>query len=82
MDAVARVTTRGRVTVPRIVRDALRIRAGDRVVFRIEGQQAILTRTPDFLELEGSVPVPEAKRGSSWDEVLRRTRSDRADRWC
>lgn len=78
MDAVARVDTRGRVTLPRAVRDALRIRAGDEVLFRIEGQRATLTRAPDFLELEGSVLVPEARRGSPWDEVLRRTRSQRA----
>ncbi|MBK6437893.1 MAG: hypothetical protein IPF88_04680 [Candidatus Microthrix sp.] len=30
----------------------------------------MVARTPDFLDLAGSVPVPESKRGASWDEVV------------
>jgi len=42
-------------------------------VFRvIEGGRAILARTPDLLELAGSVPVPPEARGLSWDEIRRR----------
>jgi len=42
-------------------------------VFRvIEGERAILARTPDLLELAGSVPVPAGVRGLEWDEVRRR----------
>jgi len=36
-----------------------------------------LARTPDFLELAGSVAVPAAKRNASWDEVVNRTRAAR-----
>jgi bifunctional DNA-binding transcriptional regulator/antitoxin component of YhaV-PrlF toxin-antitoxin module len=63
------------------VRDALGIEKGDDVVFRVEGSQAVLTRTPDFLDLAGSVRVPAAKRNVAWDDVLQRTRAARsADR--
>jgi antitoxin PrlF len=72
------VTSKGQVTVPKAVREALGIREGDKVVFRVEGNRAILARTPDFLDLAGSVRVPAAKRNVAWDEVLRRTRADRA----
>ena len=78
VDAAAKVTSKGQVTVPKAVREALGIKDGDEVVFRVEGNRAVLARTPDFLDLAGSIRVPAAKRNVAWDEVLRRTRSDRA----
>lgn len=78
MDAAAKVTSKGQVTVPKAVREALRIKEGDEVVFRVEGNRAVLARTPDFLDLAGSIRVPATKRNVAWDEVLRRTRADRA----
>lgn len=78
MDAAAKMTSKGQVTVPKVVRDALGIEAGDQVVFRVEGNRAVLARTPDFLDLAGSITVPAAKRNVAWDEVIRRTRSTRA----
>jgi len=41
-------------------------------------RRAVLFRTPDFLALAGTIRVPVAKRNVAWDEVIRRTRSDRA----
>lgn len=77
MDVSAKVTSKGQVTVPKLVREALGLEEGDVVVFRVEGKRAVLARTPDFLSLAGSVPVPAAKRNAAWDEVIRRTRSAR-----
>jgi antitoxin PrlF len=79
MDASAKLTSKGQVTIPLSVREALDLRAGDEVVFRVEDRRAVLAKTPDFLSLAGSVPVPAAKRGTSWDDVLRRTRRERAE---
>lgn len=78
MDVAARVTSKGQVTVPKAVRDALGIRAGDELLFRVKGQRAVLARTPDFLSLAGSVEVPADKRTAGWDEVLKRTRAARS----
>ena len=78
MDAAARVTSKGQVTVPKVVREVLGIKEGDEIVFRVEGSRAVLARTQDFLEIAGSIRVPAAKRNVAWDEVIRRTRSDRA----
>lgn len=78
MDAAAKVSSKGQVTVPKAVRDALGIEEGDEVVFRVEGNRAVLARTPDFLDLAGSIRVPAAKRNVAWDEVVRRTRAERA----
>jgi antitoxin PrlF len=80
MDVTAKVTSKGQVTVPKAVRDALGIKEGDEVTFRVEGSRAVLARTPDFLELAGSIQVPAAKRNVAWDEILRRTRAERAAR--
>jgi antitoxin PrlF len=78
MDAAARVTSKGQITVPKAVRDALGIETGDEVVFRVDGNRAVLARTPDFLGLAGTVKVPAAKRNAVWDDVLRAARATRA----
>jgi antitoxin PrlF len=79
MDAAARLTSKGQVTIPKAVRDALDLHDGDEIVFRVESSRAIVAKTPNFIELAGSVVVPAAKRGTRWDEVLRQTRRTRAE---
>lgn len=78
MEVSARLSSKGQVTVPRAVREALSLEEGDRLVFRVEGDHAVLARTPDLLALAGSVSVPVAKRGTPWVEVLHHTRRARA----
>jgi AbrB family looped-hinge helix DNA binding protein len=78
MDVMARLSSKGQLTVPKAVRDALELREGDHVVFRVEGKRAALGRTPDLLDLAGAVSVPAEKRGVAWSEVRRRTRARRA----
>ncbi len=78
MDVAARVTTKGQITIPKEVREALGIAAGDEVVFRVEHHRAVLARTPHLLDLAGTVEMPAAKRGTRWDEVRTATRRARA----
>jgi len=78
VDSTAKITSKGQVTIPKSVRDALQLHEGDELLFRVERSRAVIAKTPGFLELAGSVPVPAAKRGTAWDEVLHRTRVDRA----
>jgi len=80
MDERARLTSKGQVTIPKSVRDALDLQEGDEVLFRVSRQNAVVAKTPDFLELAGSVPVPPAKRGTPWDQVLASTHRARAER--
>ncbi len=81
MDAAAKLTSKGQVTVPKAVRDALGLKAGDDVIFRVEGNRAVLARTPNFLTLAETVRVPAAKRNVAWDQVIPRNRAARvADR--
>jgi AbrB family looped-hinge helix DNA binding protein len=80
MDSIARLTSKGQVTIPKSVRDTLGLCEGDSLLFRVDGGRAVIAKTPDPLELAGSVPVPAGKRGTPWNEVLTRTRAARADK--
>lgn len=71
MEVSARMTSKGQVTIPRSVRKALQLKDGDAVVFRVEGDRAVLARTPDLLELAGSIDVPAEVRGMSWPNIRR-----------
>jgi antitoxin PrlF len=78
MDVAARLTSKGQITLPKAIREALGLREGDQVVFRVEGQRAVLARTADLLDLASTVSVPASRRGTPWEEVRRQVRSARA----
>jgi antitoxin PrlF len=69
MDRFATLTSKGQITIPKDVRDALDLGAGDRVLFRVVDGRAVMAKIPDLLDLAGSVPVPPEWRGASWSEI-------------
>jgi antitoxin PrlF len=69
MDVPATVSSKGQLTLPKSVREALDLKEGDRVLFRVRAGRAVLAKVPDFLELAGSVPLPPSKRSTTWSEV-------------
>jgi AbrB family looped-hinge helix DNA binding protein len=79
MEVSARLSSKGQVTVPRAVREALEREEGERIVLRVEGRRAVRARTPERLALAGTVSVPAGKRGTQWADVLREARRSRAD---
>jgi antitoxin PrlF len=80
MDTTAKVTSKGQVTIPKSVRDALDLHEGDELLFRVEQSRAVVAKTPDFLDFAGVVATPAGKRGTAWDQVLHQTRAARAGR--
>ena len=67
MDAAAKITSKGLVTIPEASATPSGSRKGDQVVVRVEGNSAVLARTPDLLELAGTVmtagATPPTTRG-------------------
>jgi bifunctional DNA-binding transcriptional regulator/antitoxin component of YhaV-PrlF toxin-antitoxin module len=51
------------------VRDALGLKVGDRVVFRVLEGRVVLTKVEDFLDLAGSVSVAPEERGTAWQDI-------------
>ena len=79
MDVAARVTSKGQITIPKDVRDALGIEEGDRIVFRVQKERAVMAKTPDLLDLAGTVEVPAAMRDASWENIRGAARRHRAE---
>jgi AbrB family looped-hinge helix DNA binding protein len=52
------ISSKGQVTIPKEVREALHLKPGDRVTFESRNGQAVLRREPSFLELGGSIEPP------------------------
>jgi antitoxin PrlF len=77
MDVAARVTSKGQVTVPKAVREALGVHEGDALIFRIQGNRAIVARTPNFLDLAGTLSIPDSKKNATWDLVIKGARARR-----
>jgi len=75
------MTSKGQVTIPKDVREALDLKEGDSLHFRVEDSRAVVAKTPNFLDLGGSVAVPPGKRNMSWDEVVAETRRVRARKY-
>lgn len=65
----ATVTTKGQITLPKEVREALGVEAGDRVAFRIQedGRFVVEAETVDLMSLRGS--VASKRRGVSIDDM-------------
>ncbi len=57
----ATITSKGQVTIPKAVRDALHLQSGDRLDFMIEadGSVRIVPATSSVTELKGLVPPPD-----------------------
>jgi AbrB family looped-hinge helix DNA binding protein len=65
----SRITSKGQVTVPKAVRDALGVEPGDRIAFRIEddGSVVVEPETVDLLALRGL--LKPRRRGITMDEM-------------
>jgi antitoxin PrlF len=64
------VTTKGQTTIPGKIREALRIKPGDRLEYVVEGDQAILRVHPGLRSLRGALASNKGK-GMSFAKIRR-----------
>jgi AbrB family looped-hinge helix DNA binding protein len=57
VDVWAKLSSKAHVTIPASVREALELREGDEVVFRVERSWALMAKTPDVLSPAGRAAV-------------------------
>ena len=74
---IARISSRGRITLPRVVLNALRLNPGDRVIFENHGHSDILLKPlpKSVEEVFGKLAGPEISKKSVAD--LNRAVTDR-----
>jgi antitoxin PrlF len=80
MDLTAKLTSKGQITLPKALRDAIGLETGDTVLFRVEDGRAVLAKIPDFLDLAGAFPLPPDARHLTWDEERARAWRKQAER--
>lgn len=76
---LARITSKGQITIPKPVRDRLGVRMGDALDFRFEGDHLLVApiHRRSLLEFRGRFAVSQAL---DHDEERRIARADRAQR--
>jgi AbrB family looped-hinge helix DNA binding protein len=72
--ASAKVTSRGRVTIPQSVRKHLKVEAGSVVVFRVEGDRVVLRPAKTLLD-DGGVLKGRGPKKLDMDTLRRSTRT-------
>lgn len=73
MQTMAKITSKGQITIPKAVREALGLEKGGWVIFRVsEDQLADMLPVPNLLDLAGSIAVPDDVRSLPWEEIQRR----------
>jgi AbrB family looped-hinge helix DNA binding protein len=73
--AIATLTSKGQVTIPKEIREALAIGEKDRILFFVEGERAVIVplRKRSVSELYGSLPAtrPYPGMGAIREEIRR-----------
>ncbi|KAF1086311.1 putative regulator PrlF [Sporotomaculum syntrophicum] len=80
---MAKITSKGQVTIPKLVRDALKIREGDEIVFEVQGDRVNIRRMTAIDSLAATIgpklrkefPTPE-----DFEQYLRNNRQELFER--
>ena len=66
------VTKKGQITIPKVIREQLVLKEGDKELNKLEGNIAIIKKIPSIFDLQGSVKVPKEVGNLSWKEIEKR----------
>jgi AbrB family looped-hinge helix DNA binding protein len=75
----SKVTRRGQTTLPRRVRDALKIKPGQSLVYEVEGDRVVLHAHPGVLASFGSLKKPKGKGRPDFQEARAAARDEWAE---
>ena len=79
-----KITRKGQVTIPKEIRDNLSLKESDILIVSEKNNMVIMEKMTPFLELKGSVKVPDEVKNLSWKEIEEKAHQDiaqEADKW-
>ncbi|UJL48156.1 type II toxin-antitoxin system PrlF family antitoxin [Virgibacillus sp. NKC19-16] len=80
----ARLTSKGQITVPKTVRQALNLEEGDQIIFEVEGDGKMVVKKGAlvvFDEFADSISREAKEKGISEEELLEDLKQVRKEMW-
>lgn len=74
------ITERGQTTLPKLVREALHLEAGRKLVYEIHGDFVTIKPHPGVMASFGSVKISKEASEMGWKQVRESSREERADK--
>ncbi|MCL4386560.1 MAG: AbrB/MazE/SpoVT family DNA-binding domain-containing protein [Actinobacteria bacterium] len=79
-----KITRKGQVTIPKEIRGKLSLKESDILRVSEKNNMIIMEKMTPFLELKGSVKVPDEVKNLSWKEIEEKAHQNiaqEADKW-
>lgn len=75
MNVTATMTSKGQITIPKVIRDFFDLKTRDTLVFSISRKKIIAKPVKnDYMSLRGCLKVPKHLQGKSWEEIMDKTK--------
>lgn len=71
------ITSKGQTTLPAPIRRALHLKAGDRILYEIQGDSVIIRPQPGAMAVFGALKPPAGKTGVSIEQARTKSREAR-----
>jgi antitoxin PrlF len=68
------ITSKGQTTLPAPVRRALHLKAGDRILYEIQGDSVVIRPQPGAMVVFGALKPPAGKAGVPFEEARGKSR--------
>lgn len=70
MTYTSTVTTKGQITIPVEIRRWLQLQPHQRVTFIKDNDQVVIKKSPNILDLMGSLKSPKSTSDKDWDQAV------------
>jgi len=80
---MSRVSSKGQVTIPKSIRELLKLDEGDRVAFIVEDGKVFITRASEVTlrELQAGIAIDMEEHGITEEDVLEELENIRKELW-